>query len=257
MLELQSNEVHLWLVEDQRISHKSLLDKYKSLLNAEEQKRLERKIFPKHQKQFIVSRALLRSVLGGYLQQAPEDLVFARNAYGKPRIDSFEKSLPLSFNLSHTNGLTVLAVSLEHELGVDVEYLTRKVDILNLAERYFSQQEYQVLAALDVKEFNQHFFNLWTLKEAYIKACGMGLAIPLKDFSFHFDNRKLRISFDEARADNPELWQFWQFEYQSKFEIALALKLNQKQTKIKVVCQQGRPMDSFCPIDIEILRYSS
>ncbi len=257
MLELQSNEIHLWLVEDQLISDKSLLEKYQTLLNAEEQKRFDRKIFPKHQKQFLVSRALLRSVLGGYLQQAPEDIVFARNAYGKPRIASFEKPVPISFNLSHTNGLTVLAVTLEHELGVDVESLTRKVDILKLAERYFSQQEFHELAALDVKEFNQHFFNLWTLKEAYIKACGMGLAIPLKDFSFHFNNNKLRISFDEARADNPELWQFWQFVHKSKFEIALAIKLNQKQVQNKIICQQGRPLDTFSDLDIEMLRYSA
>jgi 4'-phosphopantetheinyl transferase len=257
MLELQSNEIHLWVVEDQLISDQSLLDKYQTLLNEEEQKRFERKIFPKHKKQFLVSRALLRSVLGGYLQQAPEDLVFARNAYGKPRIASFEKSLPISFNLSHTNGLSVLAVTLEHELGVDVEYLTRKVDILKLAERYFSEQEFLDLAARDVKDFNQHFFNLWTLKEAYIKACGMGLAIPLKDFSFHFNNKRLGITFDAARADNPELWQFWQFVYKSNFEIALALKLNQQQALNKIVCKQGRPLDKFINAEIEMLQHSA
>ena len=240
MLELQSNEIHLWLVEDQLISDQGLLDKYQALLNAEEQKRFERKIFARHKKQFLVSRALLRSVLGDYLQQAPEDLVFAKNAYGKPRIASFKKSLPISFNLSHTNGLSVLAVTLEDDIGVDAEYLTRKVDILKLAKRYFSKQEFHDLSALNVKEFNQRFFNLWTLKEAYIKACGMGLAIPLKDFSFNFSGKGLDISFDEAREDNPELWQFWQFVYKSKFEVAAALKLNQKQALKKIVSKQGQ-----------------
>ena len=144
MGDIQSNEVQLWLVEDQQITEQSLLDEYKALLNAEEQTRYERLNFPKHQRQFLVSRALLRTVLGKYLQRPPESLVFARNAYGKPRIASFEKPLPISFNLSHTNGLSVLAVTPGDDLGVDVEYLTRKVDILKLAQRFFSKQEYVV-----------------------------------------------------------------------------------------------------------------
>jgi 4'-phosphopantetheinyl transferase len=256
MLELQSNEIHLWIVEDQLLTDQLLLEKYQNLLNVEEQKRFERLVFPKHKKQFLITRALLRSVLGGYLQQAPEELVFARNAYGKPRIASFEKSLPLSFNLSHTNGLSVLAVTLEHDLGVDAEYLTRKVDILKLAQRYFSEQEFLELSGLGVKEFNQRFFNLWTLKEAYIKACGMGLAIPLKDFSFNFSDKGIGISFDEAREDNSELWQFWQFEYKTKFEVALALKLYQKQALKKIVSKQGRPLDKFSTFNIKTLNHS-
>ena len=203
MLELQSNEIHLWIVEDQLLTDQLLLEKYQNLLNVEEQKRFERLVFPKHKKQFLITRALLRSVLGGYLQQAPEELVFARNAYGKPRIASFEKSLPLSF-----------------------------------------------------KEFNQRFFNLWTLKEAYIKACGMGLAIPLKDFSFNFSDKGIGISFDEAREDNSELWQFWQFEYKTKFEVALALKLYQKQALKKIVSKQGRPLDKFSTFNIKTLNHS-
>lgn len=257
MLELQTNEIHLWIVEDLLLTDQVLLGKYQNLLNVEEQKRFERFVFPKHKKQFLISRALLRSVLGSYLEQAPEELVFARNAYGKPRIASFEKSLPLSFNLSHTNGLSVLAVTLENDLGVDTEYLTRKVDILKLSQRYFSEQEFLELSALNVKEFNQRFFNLWTLKEAYIKACGMGLAIPLKDFSFNFNNKGIGISFDEAREDKSELWQFWQFVYKSKFEVALALKLNQKQALKKIISKQGRPLDEFSTFNIKMLKHSS
>lgn len=256
MLELQSNEIHLWVVEDQLVNDQDLLDEYQALLNPEEQKRFERKLFTKHKKQFLISRALLRTVLASYLEQAPEDLVFAKNAYGKPRIASFEKSLPINFNLSHTNGLSVLAVAMEDDIGVDVEYLTRKVDILKLAERYFSQQEFHDLSALNVKAFNQRFFELWTLKEAYIKACGMGLAIPLKDFSFNFSEQGLGISFEEARDDQPELWQLWQFVYKSTFEIALALKLPDKQALKKVVCKQGRPLDKFSNFEIKHLNHS-
>lgn len=250
MGDIQSNEVQLWLVEDQHISEQALLDEYKVLLNAEEQTRYERLIFPKHQKQFLVSRALLRTVLGNCLKLPPESLVFARNAYGKPRIASFEKTLPISFNLSHTNGLSVLAVTQGDDLGVDAEYLTRKVDILKLAQRFFSKQEYDELAALDVKDFDERFFRLWTLKEAYIKACGMGLAIPLRDFSFSFKQDEIAVSFAEQRNDEPEAWQFWQFVYQSRFQLALAQKSNLKVIPKKIVARQGKPLEQFSIIEI-------
>ncbi|MDG2090635.1 MAG: 4'-phosphopantetheinyl transferase superfamily protein [Gammaproteobacteria bacterium] len=245
MADIQTNEIDLWLVENEKVTEQAMLDEYQGLLNSEEQKRLEHFVFPKHKKQFLISRALVRTVLGQYLEQPPESLVFARNAYGKPRIASFEKTAPISFNLSHTNDLSVLAVSQNNELGVDAEYLTRKVDILKLANRYFSKQEYDELAALDVKEFDKRFFKLWTLKEAYIKACGMGMAIPLRDFSFSFNNEEIAISFSEERDDLPERWQFWQFDYKSKFQLALAQKRKSKEGLKKIVIKQGRPLGKF------------
>ncbi len=257
MPDIKSNEIHLWVVECQQITEQALLDEYQALLNSEEQKRFDRFVFPKHKKQFLISRALLRSVIGQYLNQHPESLIFARNAYGKPRIASFEQSLPISFNLSHTNDLSVLAVSLDNDLGVDVEYLTRKVDILKLAERFFSKQEYSELATLDVKKFDERFFKLWTLKEAYIKACGMGLAIPLRDFSFNFSNNEFGVSFDEVRDDNPELWQFWEFVYKDNFQVALALKLKKKEALNKIVSQQGRPLDKFSTFKLAKLKHSA
>lgn len=262
MADIESNEIQLWLVENEQISEQSLLDDYQQLLNPEEQKRFERFVFPKHKKQFLVSRALVRTVLGQYLDQPPESLVFARNAYGKPRIASFDKSLPLSFNLSHTNEFSVLAVSQNKDLGVDAEYLTRKVDILKLANRFFSKQECEELALMDVKEFDERFFKLWTLKEAYIKACGMGLAIPLKDFSFSFANNEIEISFSEERDDKAEHWQFYQFNFKSKFMLALAQKRQKvqkgmnKEARKKIVFKQGVPMEGFSPFEPDNLEQS-
>ena len=245
MADIQINEIALWIVENEQVTEQILLDKYHGLLNPEELKRLERFVFPGYKKQFLISRALVRTVLGQYLEQPPESLAFTRNAYGKPRIASIEKSLPISFSLSHTNGLTVLAVSLSGELGVDVEHFTRKVNILKLANRYFSKQEYEELAVMGVKECDKRFYKLWTLKEAYIKACGMGLAIPLRDFSFSFRNEEIAISFSDERDDIPERWQFWQFDYKSKFQLALAQKRKNKESLKKIVIKQGRPLKNF------------
>ena len=261
MVKIQSDEIQLWLVEDQSVDDKDVLDSYHALLNNEELKRLERFVFPRHKKQFLLSRALLRSVLANFLELTPEELVFARNAYGKPRIASFAARAPLHFNLSHTNGLSVLAIAADNELGVDAEYLTRRVDILKLARRYFSAEEADSFQALDVSEYNERFFDLWTLKESYIKACGMGMAIPLKDFTFHFQPQGLEISFAEGREDSPEHWYFWQYRYREQFQLALALKDGSGNEAggagKKVKIYEGVPMQEFTECGLEISNRSA
>lgn len=250
---LKRNEIHLWLVEDQSVTDPDLLAAYLKTLSKDESQRHERLIFPRHRQQFLVSRALLRSVLADYLQIKPEEVRFAKNAYGKPRIASFDQEYPLSFNLSHTNELSVLAISSGNELGVDVEYLTRKVDILKLARRYFSPLETEALQKLDVSQFNDRFFYLWTLKEAYIKACGMGLAIPLKDFSFSFTGSQVEVSFVEDRQDNPDNWRFWQYRFKQQFQIALALKQDDGDRNKKIRMQLGVPLQGFSSCSAELL----
>lgn len=244
-LDIPDNEIHLWLVEHQQITDPELLEAYRALLNKEEEKRFQRFVFPKHKLQFLVSRALLRTIIGQYLDQPPASLIFARNAYGKPRIGSFQLPLPLVFNLSHTNDMTVLAVTQGGEIGVDLEYISRKVDILKLADRYFSVQEASDLRQLGVDKFNERFIELWTLKEAYIKACGMGLAIPLRDFSFMFNNEGIEISFAEEREDHPEHWRFWQLLLNKQFQIALALKDASNKANKTISSRSGIPLGSF------------
>ncbi len=251
MLDIPSNQIDLWLVEDSQVEATAidevLLAKYLTLLNKEEQQRYERLLFPKHKKQFLISRALVRTSLAQYLDEAPEDLVFTKNAYGKPRVGTANKDLKINFNLSHTDHFSVLAVSKESEIGVDTEFLTRQVDILKLAQRYFSESETSDIESLEASLLNERFFCLWTLKEAYIKACGMGLAIPLKDFSFHFNNKNIAISFSEERDDSPEFWSLWQFIYKDGFQIALASK-DEKQNSAhntKLLIRSGVPLAGY------------
>jgi len=251
---LQANEIQLWLVEDQSVMDPEILANYQSLLSKDEQQRYERLLFPQHKKQFLVSRALLRCVLADSLGLAPQKLVFAKNAYGKPRLAMSPLPDSLAFNLSHTNQLSVLALTRRGDIGVDLEYLTRKVDILKLAQRYFSQQEIEDLQALETGELNQRFFDLWTLKEAYIKACGMGLAIPLKDFSFAFSDAQIQLSFSEEREDDPEHWQFWQYCFKQQFQLALALRQSARSQEQSLSLFTGIPMQGFAPCEIECLR---
>ena len=115
--------------------------------------------------------------------------------------------MPLEFNLAHTRGLVACAVALGRDVGVDVEWLGRRGRTLEIAERYFSPSEVRDLRATPGPDRKERFFRYWTLKEAYVKARGEGLRLPLRRFSFHLDGPAVRVSF-ESDSDDPRAWQF-------------------------------------------------
>jgi len=117
----------------------------------------------------------------------------------------------------------VMAFVAQGAVGVDVEYTRRQCRALAVAARYFSASEVADLRGLAADQQRARFFDLWTLKEAYIKACGMGLAIPLGSFSFDFSAPEIRIAFDERREDRAELWRFWRLPLRDAHQLALAL----------------------------------
>ena len=150
---------------------------------------------------------------------------FAANEYGRPAIVEPEEARGLSFNLSHTRGLIVCLVARGREVGVDVENRERNGELLKIAHRYFSPSEVEALRALPARDQHERFFVYWTLKESYIKARGMGLAIPLAQFSFEVDEPKrgIRISFDPRLEDDPARWQFTMLSYGKRHPIAASI----------------------------------
>src|SRR5690606_33310169 len=104
-----------------------------------------------------------------------------------PDLAPGQTDVPLVFNLSHTDGLIACAVSRGREVGVDVEWLDRRGGDIDVADRFFSRYEVQALYAQPPERRRDRFFRYWTLKESYIKARGMGLALPLDRFSFELD----------------------------------------------------------------------
>ena len=223
---ISPNEIHLWFANDEQIRDHQLLSQYSCLLNEEEKTQQKRFHFEKHRHQYLITRALVRTVLSLYLNEiAPEDWQFNKNKYGKPSIANSSLTSPLYFNISHSDKLIVMAVAIVQEIGVDVEYLMRKGKILDIAERFFAPKEVQDLLALPPENRTDRFFDLWTLGEAYIKACGAGLSIPLDHFSYSFPRPKeVVISFAPERDDHPEYWQFWQIHPNDIHKVALALK---------------------------------
>ncbi|MEO8971993.1 MAG: 4'-phosphopantetheinyl transferase superfamily protein [Ktedonobacteraceae bacterium] len=177
---LQDNEVHVW----QASLNVPLpdIDALKQVLSREEVARAERFYFEKGRHGYIVAHGLLRILLGRYLDVDPRQLLFRTNAYGKPSVESPARGEQLHFNLSHTHELVVYAFTATGEVGIDIEYTRANVEYEALAKHSFSPSEYAVIGDLPADLKQEAFFNCWTRKEAYIKARGMGLSLPLDLF---------------------------------------------------------------------------
>ncbi len=210
MLTLKPNEIHLWFIFPDTIRDVALLTQYEQLLTKEELVRRQHFYFPEHRHQYLITRALVRTTLSRYLNVQPENLRFKINRYGRPEIAA-SQGVPLRFNLSNTNGLIMCGVALQDDIGVDAETLTREIAAADIAGRYFSQQEADDLGEMDERMKRDRFFQYWTLKESYIKARGMGLSLPLDQFTFHLPVKgtSMCLSFDPCLNDNPDQWQCW------------------------------------------------
>lgn len=228
-LQLASGDIHLWITRPEQISDAGLLARYRQLLNTEEEARVDRYRFEKDRHSALVTRAFVRDLLSHYADRVPQDWRFEKGEKDKPEI--IDPPLPLRFNLSHTQGLIACAVTLDDDIGCDVEYIGRDNDILAIADRYFSPVEVRELFSLPEELQRSRFFDYWTLKESYIKAWGLGLAIPLDDFSFHIQpsadpllNGKIRLSFAPHRIDYPELWHSWLLYPDTTHRIAISIR---------------------------------
>ena len=179
-----------------------------ALLNTEERQQHLRFIPPAKRHEFLVTRVLVRSVLGKMLGMAPEALTFVRNEWGRPALAPEVMTSPIHFNISHTEGLVICLVSTENEIGVDTELFSRAPKLLALAPTVFAPKELSELAALPTGDQAERAVILWTLKESYIKARGMGLALPLDGFAFRFEADRVRLEVEPALGDDGAGWQF-------------------------------------------------
>jgi 4'-phosphopantetheinyl transferase len=179
-LVLTNSEVHVWRARlDLPDAH---LHSLQASLAPEELNRAGRFYFEKDRRHFIAGRGLLRSILGRYLQVDPGQLHFSYEQYGKPVLAAAPGQELFRFNLSHSGGLALYAVTVGREIGVDIERIRTDLEYEQIAERFFSSQESAALRLLPPEIKPEGFFNCWTRKEAYIKARGEGLSLPLDQF---------------------------------------------------------------------------
>jgi 4'-phosphopantetheinyl transferase len=177
---LIEGEAHVWLAElDRSPAEQEELAQH---LSPEEQQRAARFINSRHRMYFAAGRGLLRVILAAYLSALPHKIQFTYGKQGKPYLDDPSKT-NLHFNISHSGKYILIAIALTNEVGVDIEEIHTIENLETISRRYFSSQEFQTINTLPPQEQVNAFFTCWTRKEAFIKACGDGFAIPLDSFS--------------------------------------------------------------------------
>ncbi|HEX2841877.1 4'-phosphopantetheinyl transferase family protein [Hyphomicrobium sp.] len=199
-----------------------LWDQLSQLLDDAECARAGRFHFERDKQAYIAAHALARVLLSGQVSRPPNSWRFATNPHGKPVVVP-EAGLPqLRFNLSHTRGLVAVALTLENEVGIDVEAVDPKRLSFDLAARTFAPAEVAILRKTPPADLPEALFGFWTLKEAFIKAVGQGLSVPLQAFALTLD--PLAIHFSDPIVEDPSRWLLRSYKPTSSHLLALALR---------------------------------
>lgn len=244
------NSIHVWITDIDRVDDPYLKDVYRSILSADELERLERLKFEKDQNSFLVSHAMVRSVLSNYVEIAPKDLQFKTSANGKPTVFCEEgKSLPLEYNMSHSGKYAVMVATNEIVCGIDVEKINAERNFLDIAADYFSSKEVIDLKSVLESDQAHRFYTYWTLKEAYIKAKGETIGSSINKVSFDVHHpEQIRVQLNEAHGfgvgENCEGWQFHSQLLDSEYVMSLALQ-HENPFDFKIELFETIPMQVF------------
>lgn len=231
-LDAEGRDIDIWLTLHEEIADEALLASYRRLLTDDERAQETKFFFAHDRKRFLITRAMVRSVLSRYAAVAPQDWRFSANRYGRPHIENSGAAIhDLVFNLSHTQGLIALAVARNRVLGIDVESLSAREFSEGIAHHFFSPAEVADFKCLSAERQPQRFFEYWTFKESYIKARGMGLSLPLDRFSFRFPHDgAVTLEIDPTLNDDVADWCFWQYQPTPQHLLALCVQRRDGET---------------------------
>ena len=220
---LPENQVDIWRID--LSAHADEVDGYRRLLSSDEIERADRFHFERHRRRFTLARAALREILGRYANIAPGELVFSYGEKGKPSLASGQIEQALQFNLSHSDEVALLAVAQTLIVGVDIELVNPEFATEEIAERFFSAAEVDCLQRLPSGQRADAFFSCWTRKEAYIKALGEGLSVPLDSFEVAF-GPVVPAALLQVRVDPHEVtrWSMYDIEVGPRFKAALVVE---------------------------------
>ena len=214
-LELAENVIHVWRASLDL--EKQTLDRCTSVLSQDEKHRASRFIFPRDRDHFVAARGILRELLGKYAGCSPALLEFRYGQHGKPALREENGKSPAHFNLSHSGGLAVYAFARDRELGIDLEPIRSEFAGESIAERHFSPRELEDWNRLAPGLRAKAFFLCWTRKEAYVKARGEGLQIPLDSFCVTLTPGQPA----ELRSNDSARWRLHSFEPKPEYVAAL------------------------------------
>ncbi|WP_028866124.1 4'-phosphopantetheinyl transferase family protein [Psychromonas aquimarina] len=242
---LLSGDIHLWRIQPQKITDLTVLKSLKSVLTQSEIEKVQRYRSPKAQHNALITRAFVRFVLSQYAEIKPQDWSFTISEHGKPELNNTTPAL--RFNLSHNDDLLVCSVCLGHDIGCDVENLSRRISVEAIAKRYFSAEEYQSLKDLAPALQRRRFFEYWTLKEAFVKATGLGISQGLDTFSFKITapetgklNSNISLSFSQkSPIKNEKDWYSCLTYPDQKHCVAVCINSGSKSKQFQLTHFQG------------------
>jgi 4'-phosphopantetheinyl transferase len=219
----KAKPVGVFLCQPDSIKDPVLLAEYRELLDEEERGRLARYRNPADAHAFLASHALVRTALSEFAGQSPKSWCFRRSQYGRPEIDP-PGAHGLQFNLAHTRELVGCIVSRGAEVGIDLELPRHLGDLLAIAHRFFAQEEAALLRTLPPEKQAPRFFSVWTLKEAYAKARGMGLSLPLQRIRFEIERGEIKFQIASELEDDSAEWSFALLRTPAGHLVAIAVR---------------------------------
>lgn len=235
---LAGGEIQLWLADLSELGEAGLAACHR-YLSAEERQRNRRLADPAAQRADLAARALVRLALGRALDLDPGELRFAAGPHGKPFLDRLGGASP-AFNLSHCRHLVVCALARQGRLGVDVECTGRRLAVERLVRRYCADVERAALAELPPERRAGRFLELWTLKEAFLKARGEGISLGPRKAAFRLDGDAIAARFDPALGERPEAWWFGLFAPVPAHRLALALGDGARPVRVRAYALEWR-----------------
>lgn len=249
-LAADSRRIDLWCTYISEIGDDSLWPRYDALLSEDERARQARFRFARDQRRFLVTRALVRTVLSRYAAVRPEEWIFSAGPRGRPAISAPPPASILEFNISHSCDLVMLGVTSGRALGIDVESVEAREAEIDGLDRYFAPEESAALLSLPPAARRRRFFELWTLKESYIKARGLGLAIALDAFRFELTGeRGLTLHMRPELGDSPGGWRFWQLAPRSGYLAAVCAARGEKAAP-RIAVREIVPLAYETPVEI-------
>ncbi len=217
---LEENKVHVWVIKKDSIT--KFLEYYRDLLSIDEKKKSKTFRFYKDRNTYILARGALRLLLSKYLKIHPKNIIFNYCAFGKPKI---KYDCTMKFNVSHSGEMIVIAFCNDYDIGIDVEYIKKDFNVLEIVNNYFSKQEISALHKIPKNQQTEAFFRGWTRKEAFIKAKSQGLSFPLDSFSISMDSDDNAELYETAWDKNEKnLWNIVPFDTYKDYKAAFAVK---------------------------------
>ncbi len=224
--QLGKDDVHVWLAA--LSPPEPGLEASRQLLSVDELSRAERFVFPEHRRRFVIARGLLRLILARYTAVEPEGLQFVYGRHGKPGLADKQNGDDLQFSVSHSDDLALYGVARGRRIGVDLERVRADLleeEIKQIAERFFSPREAAAILAAPPQQRRETFLSCWTRKEAYAKAIGKGLSLPLDQFDVSLDSRE-RAALLHTGGDPEEAahWSIQPLDLRPSYVAALAVE---------------------------------